>query len=56
VLASLDILLILGTLAWAMHSIYPHASWVTYAQIPYLLWVAFATCLQLTITYLNYAK
>jgi tryptophan-rich sensory protein len=39
-----------------MHSIYPHASWVTYAQIPYLLWVAFATCLQLTITYLNYAK
>lgn len=53
VLASVDILLVLGTLIWAMRSIYPHAPWVTYAQIPYLLWVAFATVLQLTITYLN---
>ncbi len=53
VLASIDILLVLGTLIWAMRSIFPYAPWVTYAQIPYLLWVAFATCLQLTITYLN---
>lgn len=54
VLAAVDILLVLGTLIWAMRSIYPHAPWVTYAQIPYLLWVSFATCLQLTITYLNF--
>jgi len=52
-LAALDILLVLGTLIWAMVAIYPHMRWVTYAQIPYLLWVMFATALQLTITYLN---
>ncbi len=56
ILASIDILLVLGTLIWAMQSVFPYASWVTYAQIPYLLWVSFATCLQLTITYLNYGK
>lgn len=54
VLASIDIVLILITLIWAMRSIFPFAPWITYAQIPYLLWVAFATCLQLTITYLNF--
>lgn len=53
VLASIDILIVLGTLVWAMRAIYPFAPWVSYAQIPYLLWVSFATVLQLTITYLN---
>lgn len=52
-LAAVDILLVLGTLIWAMLAIYPHSRWVTYIQIPYLLWVSFATVLQLTITYLN---
>jgi tryptophan-rich sensory protein len=52
-LASLDILLVLGTLIWAMVAIFPHMRLITYAQIPYLLWVSFATILQLTITYLN---
>jgi len=52
-LAALDILLVLGTLVWAIIVIYPHVKWVAYIQIPYLLWVAFATSLQLTITYLN---
>lgn len=52
-LAALDILLVLGTLVWAMMAIYPHARWITYMQIPYLLWVLFATVLQLTVTYLN---
>ena len=52
-LAGIDILLVLGTLIWAMVAIYPHARWITYIQTPYLLWVAFATVLQLTITYLN---
>lgn len=54
ILASLDILLVLGTLVWAMIAMYPHARWIVYMQIPYLLWVAFATVLQLTITYLNW--
>jgi len=53
-LASIDILLVLGTLIWGMIAIYPHMRWITYAQIPYLAWVSFATILQLTITYLNW--
>jgi len=52
-LATVDILLVLITLVWAMLVIYPHARWIAYIQIPYLLWVSFATALQLTITYLN---
>lgn len=52
-LAAVDILLVLGTLIWAMVAIYPHARWIAYAQIPYLLWVMFATVLQLSVTYLN---
>jgi benzodiazapine receptor len=53
ILSSLDIVLILATLIWAMVSIYPYASWITYMQIPYLIWVSIATVLQLSITYLN---
>lgn len=52
-LASIDILLVLGTLIWMLFAIFPHAKWVVYANIPYLLWVSFATVLQLTVTYLN---
>ncbi|MDO8676546.1 MAG: TspO/MBR family protein [Candidatus Azambacteria bacterium] len=52
-LAGIDILLVLGTLIWAMIAIYPHMKWITYIQVPYLLWVSFATVLQLTITFLN---
>lgn len=55
-LASLDIILVLGTLIWALYAIWyasPQLRWVSYANIPYLLWVAFATILQVTITYLN---
>jgi translocator protein len=55
-LAAVDILLVLGTLVWALYAVW-HASpalrWVVYVNIPYLLWVSFATSLQLTITYLN---
>ena len=53
-LASIDILLVLGTIVWMMVVIWPKIRWVAYAQIPYLLWVAFATVLQLTVTYLNW--
>jgi benzodiazapine receptor len=52
-LASADILLVLGTLVWALLSIHQYAAWVSYVNIPYLAWVCFATVLQLTITYLN---
>ncbi len=64
-LASVDILLVLATLIWALFSIYhfsltnhistgaPSLAWIIYANLPYLLWVLFATVLQVTITYLN---
>jgi len=52
-LASIDILLVLGTLIWALVVIYPRIKWVALMNIPYLIWVSFATVLQLTITWLN---
>lgn len=55
-LASIDILLILVTLIWALIAIWkvsPELRWIAYVNIPYLLWVSFATVLQLTVTYLN---
>ena len=55
-LASLDILIVVGTLIWALYAVWyraPKLRWVVYANIPYLLWGTFATCLQLTITYVN---
>ncbi len=54
ILAAVDILLVLGTLVWALVAVYPYMKWVTYINIPYLLWVCFATILQLTVTYLNF--
>jgi benzodiazapine receptor len=52
-LASIDILLVLGTLVWALAAVWPRARWVALVNVPYLLWVAFATVLQLSITWLN---
>lgn len=52
-LASVDILLILGTLIWALVAIWPYAKIIALANIPYLLWVTFASILQITITVLN---
>lgn len=52
-LASVDILLVLATLLWALLVIWTRARWVALVNIPYLLWVAFATVLQLSITWLN---
>ncbi len=52
-LASIDIVLVLATLIWALVVVWPRFRWIALANIPYLLWVLFATILQLTITYLN---
>lgn len=55
-LAAVDILLVVGTLVWAFYYLWqavPELRWVIYINIPYLLWGVFATCLQLSITYLN---
>ncbi len=53
-LAAIDILLVFGTLAWAMYAINKIVPWVMYINIPYFLWVCFATVLQITITKLNW--
>jgi translocator protein len=59
-LASIDILLVVATLIWALAGLWFSSSdqaqtlrWVVYANIPYLIWGLYATSLQLTITYLN---
>ena len=55
-LATLDILLVVATLIWALVAVWrasPDLRWVVYANIPYLLWGTFATALQITITVLN---
>lgn len=55
-LASIDILLVVGTLIWGLYTVWhgvPELRWVVYANIPYLLWGTFATTVQLAITYLN---
>lgn len=52
-LASADILLVLGTLVWAIVAIHRYVPWVSYVNLPYLGWVCFATVLQITITFLN---
>lgn len=52
-LASVDILIVLGSLIWALVLVRPYLPVVLYANIPYLLWVMFATVLQLTVTFLN---
>lgn len=52
-LASVDIVLVLVTLLWAMVAVWPRARWVALVNMPYLLWVGFATVLQFSITWLN---
>lgn len=55
-LAAIDILLVLGTLIWALLTLWravPDMRWAVYANLPYLAWVSLATVLQLSITYLN---
>ena len=56
ILAAIDIILVFGTLVWAMVGIYSYLPWITYIQIPYLLWVSFASVLQLSVTYLNWGR
>jgi len=55
-LAAMDILLVVATLVWALVALWqaaPDLRWIVYANLPYLVWGIFATCVQLTITYLN---
>ena len=55
-LASVDILIVLGTIIWMIAAIWRHYRWVAVAQVPYLLWVATATVLQLSIMVMNWGR
>jgi len=52
-LATLDILIVLGTLAYFEFKVWKHSKFIFYLLIPYLLWGTFATILQITILFLN---
>lgn len=52
-LASLDILVVLGTIVWCMIAFWPYSRIASLALTPYLAWVSTATVLQLSITWLN---
>lgn len=53
-LASVDILIVWGTLLWAMIAVWKHYRWVAMVQVPYFVWVSIATVLQLSITWMNW--
>ena len=48
-LATVDILLVLGTIVWAMAAVWPHYPLAAVAYVPYLVWVATATVLQVEL-------
>lgn len=55
-LASLDILIVWGSIVWCVVAIRRHARWVAIAQAPYFVWVSLATVLQLSMTWLNWGR
>lgn len=55
-LASLDILIVWGSILWMMWATWRHHRWVALVQIPYLIWVSIATVLQLSITAMNWGR
>ena len=52
-LATVDILIVWGTLVWMIVAVWPHFRWVAFAQLPYLAWVSIATVLQVSILVKN---
>jgi translocator protein len=52
-LASVDVLLVWGTIVWTVLALWPRYRWVAWAQLPYFLWVSTAAVLQWSITWLN---
>lgn len=55
-LASLDILLVWGSILWCVAAVWRHYRWVAVAQGPYFVWVSLATVLQLSMTWLNWGR
>lgn len=52
-LATLDILIVWGTILWMFAAVWKHYKWVAVAQLPYFAWVSVATVLQASITWMN---
>jgi translocator protein len=55
-LASLDIVIVWGTILWMSLSIWRHYKWVAVAQVPYFVWVSIATVLQLSLVWMNWQR
>ena len=53
-LASVDILVVWGTIVWGVAAVWKHYRWIAVAQAPYFVWVSIATLLQLSITAMNW--
>ena len=53
ILASLDILIVLGTIILGMITIWPYSKTLSLVQAPYLIWVSIATVLQFSILSMN---
>lgn len=52
-LATLDILIVLGTIIAGMILVFPYSKLIFALQIPYVVWVSIATVLQVSITWMN---
>jgi benzodiazapine receptor len=52
-LASLDILVVWGSIVWLAVAVWRHYRWVAIAQAPYFAWVSTASVLQLSINWMN---
>ncbi len=52
-LATIDILVVLGTLAYLQYKIFSLSKVIFILFLPYLLWGSFATILQVTIFFMN---
>jgi len=55
-LATVDILVVWGTIVWAVVAVRRYYPWVAWAQLPYFVWVSIATTLQISITAMNWGR
>lgn len=55
-LATVDILIVWGTIVWCVAAVRRYYPWVAWAQLPYFVWVSIATTLQISITAMNWGR
>jgi benzodiazapine receptor len=53
-LASVDILIVWGSILWMMAAVWKPCWWLAALQLPYLTWVSIAAVLQFSITLRNW--